>query len=58
MQLIGILEHGGSELSFLPTLNLLVRRGHLIEDVLNQLNVFENEDLRKELLVKYKVYEV
>lgn len=30
---------------------LIVRRSHLIEDVFNQLNQFENEDLRRELMV-------
>lgn len=47
------MEDGGSSLALLPTFNLTVRRGHLIEDVLNQLNQFENEDLRGELMVKY-----
>ncbi|XP_042638346.1 E3 ISG15--protein ligase HERC5 [Orycteropus afer afer] len=37
----------------LPTINLAVRRSHLVEDVFNQLNPFENEDLRKELLVSF-----
>ncbi|XP_054995466.1 E3 ISG15--protein ligase HERC5 [Sorex araneus] len=53
MQLVGILEHEGSELSLLPSLTLVVRRSHLVEDVLNQLRRFENEDLRKELLVSF-----
>lgn len=45
----------GEELepAFLPTFNLRVRRSHLIEDVLNQLSRFENEDLRKELWVSF-----
>jgi hypothetical protein len=37
----------------MPTLNLRVRRNHLVEDVLSQLSQFENEDLRRELWVKY-----
>lgn len=52
MRLAGIVEQGGSELALLPTLNLTVRRSHLIEDVLSHLNQFENEDLRRELMVK------
>lgn len=53
MRLAGVVEHGRSELSLLPTFNLTVRRNHLIEDVLSHLNQFENEDLRRELMVKY-----
>lgn len=53
MQFAGIVEHGGSSLTWLPTFNLTIRRSHLIEDVLSQLNQFENEDLRKELMVNY-----
>ena len=56
MRLVGVVEQEGSEFALLPTFNLTVRRGHLIEDVLNQLNQFENEDLRRELLVKYNSY--
>ncbi|XP_054447724.1 E3 ISG15--protein ligase HERC5 [Pteronotus mesoamericanus] len=52
-QLTGIMEDGGSSLALLPTFNIIVRRSHLIEDVLNQLNQFENEDLRSELLVSF-----
>ncbi|XP_032962493.1 E3 ISG15--protein ligase HERC5 isoform X1 [Rhinolophus ferrumequinum] len=48
--LAGIVEHGGLNLF---TFNLTVRRSHLIEDVLHQLNQFENEDLRKELMVSF-----
>uniref|UniRef100_A0A480VLB4 E3 ISG15--protein ligase HERC5 n=1 Tax=Sus scrofa TaxID=9823 RepID=A0A480VLB4_PIG len=54
MPLAGILGQEGSELALPPTLNLLVRRGHLIEDVFSHLSRYENEDLRRELLVKYK----
>lgn len=53
MRLAGIVEQGGSELALLPTFNLSVRRTHLIEDVLSHLSQFENEDLRRELMVKY-----
>ncbi|XP_032717734.1 E3 ISG15--protein ligase HERC5 isoform X1 [Lontra canadensis] len=53
MRLAGIVEQGGSELALLPTLNLTVRRSHLIEDVLSHLNQFENEDLRRELMVSF-----
>ncbi|KAM9086669.1 E3 ISG15--protein ligase HERC5-like isoform 1-T1 [Megaptera novaeangliae] len=53
MRLVGVVEQEGSEFALLPTFNLTVRRGHLIEDVLNQLNQFENEDLRRELLVSF-----
>ncbi|KAG8511650.1 E3 ISG15--protein ligase HERC5 [Galemys pyrenaicus] len=53
MRLVGIMEQRGSELALLPTLNLTVRRSHLIEDVLNQLYQFENEDLRRELLISF-----
>uniref|UniRef100_A0A8P0NP47 HECT domain-containing protein n=1 Tax=Canis lupus familiaris TaxID=9615 RepID=A0A8P0NP47_CANLF len=53
MRLAGIMEQGGSELALLPTFNLTVRRSHLIEDVLNHLNQFENEDLRRELMVSF-----
>lgn len=51
MLLAGIVGHRGPSLAFLPTLNLIVRRSHLIEDVLHQLNQYENEDLRRELMV-------
>lgn len=54
MPLAGILGQEGSGLALPPTLNLLVRRGHLIEDVFSHLSRYENEDLRRELLVKYK----
>lgn len=54
MQLAGIVEDGGSSLGLLPTFNLIVRRSHLIEDVLSQLSQFENEDLRMELMVRYR----
>ncbi|XP_077925074.1 E3 ISG15--protein ligase HERC5 isoform X3 [Halichoerus grypus] len=53
MRLAGIVEQGGSELALLPTFNLTVRRSHLIEDVLSHLNLFENEDLRRELMVSF-----
>lgn len=53
MRLAGIADQEGSALSLLPTFNLRVRRSHLIEDVFNQLNQVENEDLRRELMVKY-----
>ncbi|XP_025777178.1 E3 ISG15--protein ligase HERC5 [Puma concolor] len=53
MRLVGVVEHGRSELSLLPTFNLTVRRNHLIEDVLSHLNQFENEDLRRELMVSF-----
>lgn len=48
--LAGIVEHGGWNMF---TFNLTVRRNHLIEDVLHQLNQFENEDLRRELMVSF-----
>ncbi|XP_059867961.1 E3 ISG15--protein ligase HERC5 isoform X1 [Delphinus delphis] len=51
--LAGIVEQERSEFALLPTVNLTVRRSHLIEDVLNQLNQFENEDLRRELWVSF-----
>uniref|UniRef100_A0A452E1S6 HECT and RLD domain containing E3 ubiquitin protein ligase 5 n=1 Tax=Capra hircus TaxID=9925 RepID=A0A452E1S6_CAPHI len=53
MRLAGIVDQEGSALSLLPTFNLIVRRSHLIEDVFNQLNQFENEDLRRELMVSF-----
>ncbi|XP_029091300.1 E3 ISG15--protein ligase HERC5 isoform X2 [Monodon monoceros] len=53
MSLAGIVEQERSELALLPTFHLTVRRSHLIEDVLNQLNQFENEDLRRELQVSF-----
>ncbi|KAB1282266.1 E3 ISG15--protein ligase HERC5 [Camelus dromedarius] len=53
MRLAGIMGREGSPLALLPTFNLTVRRNHLIEDALNQLNQFENEDLRRELLVSF-----
>lgn len=56
MSLAGIVEQERSELALLPTFCLTVRRSHLIEDVLNQLNQLENEDLRRELQVKYNSY--
>lgn len=56
MRLAGIVDQERSALSSLPTFNLIVRRSHLIEDVFNQLNQFENEDLRRELMVKYNSY--
>lgn len=56
VSLAGIVEQERSEFALLPTVNLTVRRSHLIEDVLNQLNQFENEDLRRELWVKYNSY--
>ncbi|EHB14587.1 Putative E3 ubiquitin-protein ligase HERC5 [Heterocephalus glaber] len=51
--LAGIVEQEESELTFMPTFDLKVRRRHLIEDVLNQLSRFENEDLRRELWVSF-----
>uniref|UniRef100_A0A8D0N361 HECT domain-containing protein n=1 Tax=Sus scrofa TaxID=9823 RepID=A0A8D0N361_PIG len=51
--LAGILGQEGSGLALPPTLNLLVRRGHLIEDVFSHLSRYENEDLRRELLVSF-----
>ena len=48
-----IVEQEGSELALWSTLSLTVRRSHLVEDVLNQLNQYETEDLRKELLVPF-----
>lgn len=56
MRLAGIVDQEGSALPLLPTFNLIVRRSHLIEDVFNQLNQSENEDLRRELMVKYNSY--
>nr|XP_015106001.1 E3 ISG15--protein ligase HERC5 isoform X1 [Vicugna pacos] len=53
MRLAGVMEREGSPLALLPTFNLTVRRNHLIEDALNQLNQYENEDLRRELLVSF-----
>ncbi|XP_043294104.1 E3 ISG15--protein ligase HERC5 [Cervus canadensis] len=53
MRLAGIVDQEGSALSLLPTFNLIVRRSHLIEDVFDQLNQFENEDLRRELMVSF-----
>ncbi|XP_024591916.1 E3 ISG15--protein ligase HERC5 isoform X2 [Neophocaena asiaeorientalis asiaeorientalis] len=53
MSLAGIVEQERSELALLPTFCLTVRRSHLIEDVLNQLNQLENEDLRRELQVSF-----
>uniref|UniRef100_G1PK48 HECT and RLD domain containing E3 ubiquitin protein ligase 5 n=2 Tax=Myotis lucifugus TaxID=59463 RepID=G1PK48_MYOLU len=53
LQLAGIVEDGGSRLGLLPTFNLIVRRSHLVEDVLSQLSQFENEDLRMELMVSF-----
>ncbi|XP_006043315.3 E3 ISG15--protein ligase HERC5 isoform X1 [Bubalus bubalis] len=53
MRLAGIVDQEQSALSSLPTFNLIVRRSHLIEDVFNQLNQFENEDLRRELMVSF-----
>ncbi|XP_023982445.1 E3 ISG15--protein ligase HERC5 isoform X3 [Physeter macrocephalus] len=53
LRLAGIVDQEESELALPPTFNLTVRRSHLIEDVLNQLNQFENEDLRRELLVSF-----
>ncbi|XP_020030081.2 E3 ISG15--protein ligase HERC5 isoform X1 [Castor canadensis] len=53
MSLAGILEQEESELALMPTLNLRVRRNHLVEDVLSQLSQFENEDLRRELWVSF-----
>uniref|UniRef100_A0A2K6DEK5 HECT and RLD domain containing E3 ubiquitin protein ligase 5 n=1 Tax=Macaca nemestrina TaxID=9545 RepID=A0A2K6DEK5_MACNE len=46
-------EERESEFALMPTFDLTVRRNHLIEDVLNQLSQFENEDLRKELWVSF-----
>uniref|UniRef100_A0A2K6A217 HECT and RLD domain containing E3 ubiquitin protein ligase 5 n=1 Tax=Mandrillus leucophaeus TaxID=9568 RepID=A0A2K6A217_MANLE len=46
-------EERESDFALMPTFNLTVRRNHLIEDVLNQLSQFENEDLRKELWVSF-----
>ncbi|XP_058922820.1 E3 ISG15--protein ligase HERC5 isoform X1 [Kogia breviceps] len=51
--LAGIVAQEEPEFALPPTINLTVRRSHLIEDVLNQLNQFENEDLRRELLVSF-----
>ncbi|XP_058403470.1 E3 ISG15--protein ligase HERC5 [Diceros bicornis minor] len=54
MTWVGVVEQGESPLGTLvPTFNLTVRRSHLIEDVLDQLNQFENEDLRRELMVSF-----
>lgn len=53
LMLAGIVLPGGSSLALLSTVNLTVRRSHLIEDVLGQLNQFENEDLRRELMVSF-----
>ncbi|XP_039074362.1 E3 ISG15--protein ligase HERC5 isoform X2 [Hyaena hyaena] len=53
MRLAGVMQQGRSELALLPTFNLTVRRSHLIEDVLSHLYQFENEDLRKELMVSF-----
>ncbi|XP_058523035.1 E3 ISG15--protein ligase HERC5 isoform X1 [Ochotona princeps] len=53
IRLAGFMEGEESELAFVPTFNLTVRRNHLIEDVLNQLTQFENEDLRRELWVSF-----
>ncbi|XP_008579308.1 PREDICTED: E3 ISG15--protein ligase HERC5 [Galeopterus variegatus] len=53
MKLIGTVGQEESELALLPAFYLRVRRNHLIEDVLNYLSPFENEDLRKELLVSF-----
>ncbi|NP_001095465.1 E3 ISG15--protein ligase HERC5 [Bos taurus] len=53
MRLAGIVDQERSALSSLPTFNLIVRRSHLIEDVFSQLNQFENEDLRRELMVSF-----
>ncbi|XP_037686168.1 E3 ISG15--protein ligase HERC5 isoform X2 [Choloepus didactylus] len=52
--LSGTAEQEGSESSLLPFSDLTVRRSHLTEDVLNQLNQFENEDLRRELSVSFR----
>ncbi|KAI5932354.1 E3 ISG15--protein ligase HERC5 isoform X2 [Manis javanica] len=53
MRLVGIMEQGASELALLPTFNLIVRRSHLIEDVLRHLYQYENEDLRREIMVSF-----
>lgn len=53
VMLAGIVFPGRSSLALLSTFNLTVRRSHLIEDVLGQLNQFENEDLRRELMVSF-----
>ncbi|CAK6432981.1 unnamed protein product [Pipistrellus nathusii] len=53
LQLAGILRDRGSSFGFMPTFNLIVRRSHLVEDVLSQLSRFENEDLRTELMVSF-----
>lgn len=56
MTLDGNVDPGEPELALSSSFNLTVRRSHLIEDVLNHLNRFENEDLRRELLVKYNAH--
>uniref|UniRef100_A0A8C4LX42 HECT and RLD domain containing E3 ubiquitin protein ligase 5 n=1 Tax=Equus asinus asinus TaxID=83772 RepID=A0A8C4LX42_EQUAS len=53
MTLDGNVDPGEPELALSSSFNLTVRRSHLIEDVLNHLNRFENEDLRRELLVSF-----
>ncbi|KAK2488536.1 hypothetical protein MC885_005004 [Smutsia gigantea] len=53
MILFGIMEQEASELVLLSTFNLTVRRSHLIEDVLRHLYRYENEDLRREIMVSF-----
>ncbi|XP_076998998.1 E3 ISG15--protein ligase HERC5 [Tamandua tetradactyla] len=53
MNFLGTVEQRWSELPFLPTYNLKVRRSDLVEDVLNQLNQSEDEDLNKQLSVSF-----
>ncbi|XP_070470422.1 E3 ISG15--protein ligase HERC5 [Equus przewalskii] len=53
MTLDGNVDPGEPELALSSSFSLTVRRSHLIEDVLNHLNRFENEDLRRELLVSF-----
>uniref|UniRef100_A0A673UWZ9 HECT and RLD domain containing E3 ubiquitin protein ligase 5 n=2 Tax=Suricata suricatta TaxID=37032 RepID=A0A673UWZ9_SURSU len=53
MRLAGVMQQGRSELALLPTFNMIVRRSHLIEDVLSHLYQFENQDLRRELMVSF-----
>ncbi|XP_042557790.1 E3 ISG15--protein ligase HERC5 [Dipodomys spectabilis] len=53
MSLAGILVQEESEFALVPTFNLRIRRNHLVEDVLNQLSQFENEDFRRELWISF-----
>ncbi|KAM9237973.1 E3 ISG15--protein ligase HERC5 [Dugong dugon] len=53
MRLLETVALGGAESPSQSTFNLTVRRNHLVEDVFNQLNQFENKDLEKELWVSF-----